>query len=185
MLGECEEHGYFRGDCCPLCGEEGKFLMSDEEMEKVGRTMAGILRHFPERFNLEMDEQGYVSIRDLAAAMRENSRRLHWLRPHHIVALAESDPKGRYAISNDKVRATYGHTIDLDLQHPTANIPEKLFYPATPEEAEIILEMGIMPSDRKMVHLSKTYEDAFAVGSIRVDEPIILEIDTVSAIAGG
>lgn len=185
MLRECEEHGYFRDERCPVCDEEGKFLMSSEEMDKIGRTMAGILRHFPERFDLEMDEQGYVQVRELVAAMRDNNRRMHWLRPHHIMALVESDPKGRYQLSNDKVRATYGHTLDLDLQHPTDNIPEELFYPTTPDEAEIILETGIIPADRRMVHLSKTWEDAFSAGSVRVDDPVILAVDTVRAMADG
>jgi len=185
MLRECEDHGYFRDETCPVCEEEGKFLMSAEEMDKVGRTMAGVLRHFPERFELEMDEQGYVDLRDLVSALRDRSRRMHWLRSHHIVALVESDPKGRYQVSNDKVRATYGHTLDLDLMHPSDNIPAELFYPATPEEAEIILEMGIIPSDRRMVHLSKTYEDAHSAGSVRVDEPVILAVDTAAATADG
>ena len=185
MLRECEEHGYFRDERCPVCDEEGKFLMSTEEMDKVGRTMAGILRHFPERFELEMDDQGFVSLREMVSAMRDNNRRMHWLRTHHVIALVESDPKGRYQVSGDNVRATYGHTLELDLRHPSDNIPDELFYPATSEEAEIILETGIIPADRRMVHLSKTYEDAFSAGSVRVDEPVILAVDTVRARADG
>lgn len=185
MLRECEEHGYFRDERCPVCDEEGKFLMSTEEMDKVGRTMAGILRHFPERFELEMDEQGFVSLREMVSAMRDNNRRMHWLRTHHVIALVESDPKGRYQVSGDSVRATYGHTKELDLRHPSDNIPDELYYPATPEEAEIILEIGIIPADRRMVHLSKTYEDAFSAGSVRVEEPVILAVDTVRARADG
>ena len=40
MIRECEEHGYFRDERCPYCGEEGKFIMSDYEVEKIGRTLA-------------------------------------------------------------------------------------------------------------------------------------------------
>ena len=43
MMRECTEHGYFRDEYCPVCGEEGKFIMSDYELEKLGRLMAGIL----------------------------------------------------------------------------------------------------------------------------------------------
>ena len=35
MIRECEDHGYFRDEKCPYCGEEGKFMMSDYEVEKV------------------------------------------------------------------------------------------------------------------------------------------------------
>lgn len=175
MMRECEEHGYFRDEACPICGEEGKFLMNDYEMEKVGRMMAGILRHG--KFDLPMDDQGFVQLRKVVSAIKENRNRMQWLRPHHIIALVETDPKGRYQISGDLIRAMYGHTIPLDLQLPTENVPDELYYPTTEEEAEIILETGLMPSDRMMVHLSLTFQDAYNAGSVRVENPLILAVD--------
>jgi putative RNA 2'-phosphotransferase len=183
MIRECSEHGYFRDETCPYCGEEGKFLMSDFEVEKLGRTLAGILRHG--RFDLDMDEQGFVEIRDIVSETKEHNPRMGWLRPHHIEALVETDPKGRYQTGGSAVRATYGHTIKLDHKLPTDGVPEELFYPTTPEEADIILEVGLLPSDRSMVHLSLTYNDAFRAGSVRVEDPVILAIDTVSCIDRG
>lgn len=185
MLRECDNHGYFRDEMCPFCGEPGKFLMNEVELDKLGRTLAGILRHFPERFDLQMDEQGFVDIRELVGAILDRNSRMHWLRPHHIVALVETDGKGRYQIFNDAVRATYGHSIPLDLRLPTDNIPAELYYPATDEEVDIILEMGLLPSDRKSVHLSLTYADAYSAGSVRVEDPIILAIDTVATAEAG
>ena len=177
MMRECDVHGYYRDESCPVCGEQGKFLMNDFEMERLGRTMAGILRHG--RFELEMDDQGFVELRDMIAAIQDSNRKMHWLRPHHVVALIETDPKGRYQISGDMIRATYGHTIPLDLNLPTDDVPEVLFYPTTEEEVDIILETGLMPTDRTMVHLSMTYDDAYNAGSVRVENPIILAIDTI------
>ena len=183
MMRECEEHGYFRDETCPVCGEEGKFLMNDFEMEKLGRMMAGILRHG--KFDLPMDAQGFVQMRRIINAIKEHNSRMHWLRPHHIISLVETDPKGRYQIVGDSVRATYGHTIELDLQLPTDNIPDELYYPASEEEAEIILESGLMPSDRAMVHLSLTYQDAYNAGSVRMEEPVILAIDVDACFDAG
>ena len=176
MIRECEEHGYFRDERCPYCGEEGKFIMSDYEVEKIGRTLAAILRHG--KFGLEMDAQGNVSLRDVMAKIRERNPRMNWLRSRHIEALVDTDPKGRYVISGGKIRATYGHTIPLDIRLDCENIPDELFYPATQEEAELILESGIFPSDRAMVHLSLTYRDALRAGSVRTEDPVILVIDT-------
>lgn len=185
MLRECETHGYFRGDMCPICGEEGKFLMNEDELERIGRTMAGALRHFPETFGLEMDEQGFVNLRDFVKALQTHQRRFHWVRPHHIIAVIETDPKGRYQVSNESIRATYGHSIELDLRLPTDNIPEELYYPTTQEEADIILETGLKPSDRKMVHLSKTYQDAMSAGLVRTENPVILAVDVERAVEDG
>ncbi len=176
MIRECEEHGYFRDERCPYCGEEGKFIMSDYEVEKIGRTLAAILRHG--KFGLEMDPQGNVSMRDVMAKIRERNPRMNWLRARHIEALVDTDPKGRYVVSGGKIRATYGHTIPLDIRLDCENIPDELFYPATQEEAELLLESGIFPSDRAMVHLSLTYRDALRAGSVRTEDPVILVIDT-------
>ncbi|MCL4316961.1 MAG: RNA 2'-phosphotransferase [Candidatus Thermoplasmatota archaeon] len=182
MLRECQEHGYFRGEACPVCEAEGKFLMSDRELEHIGRSMAGVLRHFPERFNLQMDEHGWVDVRSFISAMTERQPRLHWLRMHHIVAIIETDPKGRYQFSNGRMRATYGHSFDIELDLPTDNIPDRLYYPATEEEASILAENGLKPADRRMVHLSKTSADAFTAGRVRTEKPVIIEIDASAMI---
>ncbi|MDR3075322.1 MAG: RNA 2'-phosphotransferase [Candidatus Methanoplasma sp.] len=183
MMRECEDHGYFRDEYCPICGEEGKFLMSDYELEKLGRTMAGILRHG--KFELEMDEQGFVDMRDIVAVMKAKNPKMKWLRTHHIEAMVETDPKGRYQISGSDVRATYGHTIELSLRLPVDNIPETLYYPIAEEECKGILDDGLFPSDRAMVHLSNSYGDAVKAGSVRIEDPIILAIDTSGCIDAG
>ena len=185
LLRECKDHGYFRDEVCPLCGQEGRFLMDTEELESLGRTMAGTLRHFPEKFELNMDPQGFVDLREFIGAVQRRKMRLRWLRPHHIIAIIETDPKGRYEYRDGKIRATYGHTINLDLDLPTAGIPETLYYSTTTEEVEIVIETGLKPSDRKKVHLSKTYNDALNAGKVRTPEPIILEIDAKKAQAAG
>ena len=176
MIRECEEHGYFRNERCPYCGEEGKFIMSDFEVEKIGRTLAGILRHG--KYNLRMDSQGYVSTRDVLDKIKDLNPRMGWLRIRHLEALVDTDPKGRYSISAGKIRATYGHTIALDIKLDCENIPEELFYPTNEEEVEDLLENGIVPGDRSMVHLSRTFQDAMRAGLVHTEDPIILGIDT-------
>src|SRR6185436_20567313 len=47
MLAQCRTHGYYRGENCPLCDTPGRVVMKDFEIDRVGRMMAGILRHFP------------------------------------------------------------------------------------------------------------------------------------------
>jgi len=185
MLMECKEHGYFRGEKCQTCSEESRFLMNDDELERLGKIMAGALRHFPEKFNLRMDEHGWVNLYSFIDAVRARSNRFRWLRPHHVEAVVATDPKGRYQITGNELRATYGHSVDVALDLPTENIPEKLYYPTTNEEVDIILETGLKPVDRKMVHLSKTIDDARTAGSHRAENPVIVEIDAKKAIEKG
>lgn len=185
MIRMCEEHGYFRGEVCPVCGMEGKFIMNDYEQEHLGKTLAGALRHFPEKFNLTMDPRGWVDIQQFVNAVRSRQRRFRWLRAYHVVALIKTDPKGRYQYKDGYIRATYGHTIDVDLDFPTNDVPEKLYYPATEEEADFLKEGGIRPADRVFVHLSTTLEAAVEAGKVRSPRPVIFEIDAKKASENG
>jgi putative RNA 2'-phosphotransferase len=185
MLRECRQHGYFRGDVCSECGEEGKFLMNEHELNRVGRIMAGVLRHFPEKFGVEMDEHGWVEVDDLVMQIRRQKDKLHWLKPHHIEAIVLTDPKGRYQIDKDRVRATYGHSLEVDLDLPTEGIPDTLYFPVTEEELDVVLERGLTPTERKSVHLSATFQNAVEAGMRRGEHPIILEVDAAGAIEGG
>jgi putative RNA 2'-phosphotransferase len=185
MLKECAQHGYFRAEACPVCGHPGRFLMNDRELDHLGRILTGILRHFPDRYQLQVDPQGWVSLPGIARAISQKHPAYHWLRVQHLVAIAETDAKGRYEVRDDRVRATYGHTVEVDLDLPTENIPDHLYFPVTAEETTIVLEVGLKPSDRRKVHLSKTAEDARAAGRVRTPEPTLLEVDTVRARADG
>jgi putative RNA 2'-phosphotransferase len=185
MLKECAQHGYFRAEVCPVCAQPGRFLMNDRELDHLGRVLTGILRHFPDRYQLPIDPQGWVGLPEIVRSIMQRHPAYHWLRVQHLVAIAETDAKGRYEVRDDRIRATYGHTVEVDLDLPTENIPDRLYYPVTNEEAGIVLEVGLRPSDRKKVHLSKTAEDARAAGSVRTPEPIILEVDAQRARGAG
>ncbi len=185
MLKECNEHGYFRAEYCPVCGSEGRFLMNTEELDRLSRTMAGVLRHFPERFDLKMDEQGFVDLRDFVNALQRKQRRYHWVRPHHIIAIIETDNKGRYEYRDGKIRATYAHSFEVKLDLPAGGTPDNLYYPTTAEEVDIVLETGLKPSDRKMVHLSRGIGDAVNAGRVRTPDPVIIEVDSRAASADG
>lgn len=185
MLAECKDHGYFRGESCPVCKEKGKFLMTDKELNSLGRIMAGVLRHFPEKLGVMIDGHGWIDISEFVEAIGVSRSGFHWIRNHHIEAIAISDPKGRYQIDGGMVRATYGHTIDVDLDDlPPADVDE-FFYPVTEEEIDIILEGGLNPIDRKKVHLSGSIEKAIEAGRVRTEEPLILRIDGAKALKAG
>ena len=185
MLKECAQHGYFRAEVCPICSQPGRFLMNDRELDHLGRILTGILRHFPDRYGLSIDPHGWISLPQIVRAISQRHPAYQWLRAPHLVAIAETDAKGRYEVRDDRVRATYGHTLEVDPDLPTENIPDQLYYPVTAEEAGIVLEVGLKPSDRRKVHLSKTAEDARSAGAVRTPDPIVLEVDAKRARAEG
>ncbi len=83
--------------------------MRTGERDSMARRLALFLRHAPEKFNLEMDINGWIDVKDIIKQFKgSNERRYHWLRPHHIRAISETDPKGRYEVRANVIRATYG-----------------------------------------------------------------------------
>ena len=186
-LRDCREHGSFRGETCPVCGTPGKLLMDDRELDSFGKTMAGLLRHFPERYGIKLDDHGWTKIYPLVPAIKAEKRHYGWLTAHHIEAFVKTEPKGRYQWDGESmIRAAYGHTIPVNMDDlPTDDIPEKLYYQTTPEEEEFIRETGISPSDKTWIHLSKTYRQAYISGLFHVDEPEVIEINVPALVESG
>ena len=181
MLYECDEHGFYRGELCPICKNKGKFLMNEKELNSLSRIMAGALRHFPEKLGLMMDGKGWIEISTLIDAIGTGRSGFKWLRPKHIQALVETDQRGRYQIDGGMIRATYGHSFNVDLDDlPLADLDD-YYYPVTEEEADMIIEGGLYPIDRSKVHLSGTIEKAIEAGKVRTDIPMILHINGKTA----
>lgn len=178
-LRECFDHGVFRGDECPQCGERGKRLMNEYEIEGLGRILAGMLRHFPENYGVRLNDHGWVKIYSIVPAIRARRKSFGWLTARHIESMALTDPKERYQVSRDhEIRASYGHTIPIEMDDlPTDEIPDVVYYQTTEEELEFIKETGISPSDKSWIHLSRTFRQAYVSGLYHVDEPTILGID--------
>lgn len=175
----CNEDGPFRGIKCPICGEPGKRLMFPDEVWAIGRILAGMLRHFPGNYGIRLDSHGYARIYSIVPAIKAQKRRYGWLTPLHIESLGLTDEKGRYQVNEKKeIRATYDHTIPVDLSDlPTSDIPEMVYYQTTPEEYELIRETGISPSDKTYIHMSSTFRKAYVSGRFHVDNPLIIGIN--------
>jgi len=186
MIRECSMHGcYSDDDLCPACNSEGKFVMSSRERDSMARKLALVLRHAPEKFDLEMDINGWIDVRDVVRKFKDSNRRQHWLRPHHLNAISETDPKGRYEVRGNMMRATYGHTVEIELDLPTSGIPDSLFYPCDSSEAENLLEVGLNPEGRAHVHLSASIRTAAEAGRVHRSDPTIIEVDTARMVASG
>ena len=160
--------------------------MKDHEIDRVGRMMAGILRHFPERFGLTMDGRGWVDLEEFVNSIRASRPNYaRWLRREHIQALVETDEKGRYQIDGGMIRATYAHSVNVNLDDlPEANV-DTLYFPVSEEELDLVLEAGLRPSDRNMIHLSATPDKAYSAGRVHNPDPILLEVDVKGASSAG
>lgn len=155
--------------------------------------MSGALRHFPEDAGLELDDRGWTSYDDLVAAVE---RKYGWTRAEHVAAVIATDPEGRFertggAGSNkesdlaDRVRAAYGHSVDVSLEPTDAPVPDELYHGTAPANLESIRESGLRPMSRQHVHLSESPDAARRVGSRRTDDPVVLTVDAAGMLADG
>ena len=176
MIKKCQNHGFFRGESC-ACGEAGTLILSDEQTERLGRFISGALRHFPDDLGLAMNQHGWVDVDVLCDAMRT---RYKWANKEKLFSIIESDEKGRYEVKGNKIRARYGHSVDIDLDYPENTLPE-LYYGASREEVDILLEKGIRPIKQRYVHLSTSVEKAKEVASIHTEDPVLLVVNAEEA----
>jgi putative RNA 2'-phosphotransferase len=172
----CPTHGFYRGERC-RCGYKGELILDKNSVEKLGRFVSGILRHFPDRFKLEMDEGGWV---DFDSLVRVVSRKYKWANQWLLKAMIYSDEKKRYELKDDRLRARYGHSVKVKLDYPIAE-EDLLYYGTGEEEAQRLLDIGIKPVNQTYVHLSVTIEKSEEVARLRTDKPIILEINARKA----
>jgi putative RNA 2'-phosphotransferase len=180
MIRRCPQHGFFRGEICE-CGQNGQLVLEESKTDQLGRLVAGALRHFPGDLGLTMDSRGWV---DLVALGKTIHNRHRWANQELVRALIQSDPKARYEISGTNVRARYGHSVKVDLDHPENQLP-KLYYGASEEEADRILEVGLKSASQRYVHLSMTPEKAWHVATFRTGNPRVIEVNAVVAQASG
>ena len=177
MIRKCNEHGYFRGHECPECGENGRYVLDDDREERLGRFISGALRHFPEDVGLEMDRQGWVDL-DLLCDIMES--RYRWATEERLIALIESDIKKRYEAEGSRIRARYGHSVNVDLDYP-GNEFAYLYYGVSLEEVDMLLENGIAPIRQRYVHLSTSYHKANEAASVHTENPVVIEVDAETA----
>jgi len=130
-----------------------------------------------------MDKQGWVEATEFVEAVKLQRRHFHFLETKHLQAVVETDPKGRYQLNSGRLRATYAHTLDLDLDLPTDQNPEHLYFACSQEDSDEYLEHGLYPGDRNMVHLSSTRLNALEAGRHIIGKPIVLLAD-VRAVEG-
>lgn len=141
----------------------------------VSKQISYWLRHDPE--DLDMDENGYVEISELLDKLKGRFPDVD----REILEKINRKGKRRYEIKEDKIRAAYGHTLDVDLDLEEDRDVKSLYHGTTEDGARSILDEGLKAMGRKKAHLSATEDIAREVGRRRTDEPTILEIDAQSA----
>ncbi|WP_258083757.1 RNA 2'-phosphotransferase [Thermococcus thermotolerans] len=141
---------------------------------KVSRLMAYILRHSPEEFGLRPDMEGFVPLDELIGALRTV---YPGVTEELVREIVENDPKGRYGIRGDRIRARYGHSFEVRLNHEEDRESRILYHGTPRRNLELILREGLKPMRRQFVHLSTSRSEAIETGRRHGRDVVILIID--------
>ncbi|WP_246478714.1 RNA 2'-phosphotransferase [Saccharothrix ecbatanensis] len=147
-----------------------------KQMVRLSKRMSKVLRHAPEEVGLTLDAAGWVDLDDLVRALGVTRAR--------VLEVVEGNDKQRFAIEDDRIRASQGHTVAVSLDLPVAEPPAELYHGTIGRFLPDILRDGLRPMARHDVHLSATVETAVRVGSRR-GKPVVLVVDAAAMSADG
>lgn len=178
----CPDHGHCEGERCPVCDRHLQPVLSGDRRRRLSKYLSGALRHFPDDAGIELDDSGWTDSEELVAAVE---RKYGWADERAVEAVVAMDPKGRFESDGRRVRAAYGHSVDVDLESGDTPVPDTLYHGTAPRHLDSIFEEGLRSMSRQQVHLSGTVESAREVGSRHADEPAIIEVDAAAMLADG
>ncbi|EMA22227.1 RNA 2'-phosphotransferase [Haloarcula argentinensis] len=185
---QCPEDGYFEGDTCPVCDRAGTQVLDGARRRQLSKFVSGALRHFPDDAGIEVDEAGWTDFESLCNAVE---RQYDWADDATLAGVIATDPKGRFertgasdeaetATVGGRVRAAYGHSIDVTLNETADPVPSTLFHGTAPRNADSIREAGLKPMGRQTVHLSESVATAREVGRRHAADPVVFVVDAAA-----
>jgi len=148
--------------------------MTDKETVRTSKFLSLILRHEPERVGLELGDAGWVGVDELLKAVNSHGVSLTLDELKHIVATSD---KKRFAFSENgrRIRASQGHSVEVDLQYPPQTPPELLYHGTATRFLDAIRQHGLQKMQRHDVHLSPETRVTLQVGG-RHGKPMLLTI---------
>lgn len=151
---------------------------------ELSKEISYALRHAPWEYELELDCEGWVPTDQLLNALR-NFIKWKDISLEDIEKMIQTSSKKRHEISNEKIRAFYGHSVPMKIERTQKTPPEILYHGTTNKAVKHILQVGLTPQKRQYVHLSQDRETAYDVGKRRDKSPVILKVDAKRALTDG
>lgn len=152
---------------------------------KLSKEISYALRHAPWEYELELDSEGFVPIKQLLDALNESNDYDRDIIREDLIYIIENSDKKRHEIVGDKIRALYGHSVPAKIVKAEAKPPAILYHGTAHKFIDSIMKNGLLPQNRQYVHLSVDIETAIIVGKRRDPNPILLEVDCKKALDEG
>lgn len=137
----------------------------------LSKFLCLLLRHTPSLVGLNIDQQGWVDIDELVSKINSSGKARETITREIVEFIVANDNKNRLIISDDnkKVRASQGHSFNVDLGLVAKEPPMQLYHGTIDVFWDHILTEGdgLKKMKRQHVHLSPDIETAISVGKRR------------------
>lgn len=147
-------------------------------IERITRSLAYMLRHQPEKFDLELDKEGFGELDDVVRALGE--RLGEPVESADVLAAVEGGDRPRYELRGSKIRALYGHSIPVEPGEPSQP-PEFLYVGIDARDLQRAQQYGLRGGRRRFLHLALSAEDAREAGRRAAREYAILQVFSMDA----
>ncbi|MEH6762969.1 MAG: RNA 2'-phosphotransferase [Aequorivita antarctica] len=149
-------------------------MISDKQLTHISKFLSLVLRHKPETIGIELDQNGWT---DVAMLIEKANNYGIKFDSEVLNLLVQTNPKKRFAFNEtfDKIRASQGHSIAVELGYTNQKPPELLFHGTDEKAVQSILDKGLERRSRQHVHLSSDIETAIKVGQ-RHGKPIVFKV---------
>src|SRR5512145_3425730 len=126
---------------------------------RVSKFLSLVLRHEPSAAGVQLDDSGWVGVDELLAGAAGKGMRIT---REELDFVVEHNDKKRFALSPDglRIRASQGHSVEVDLKLEPAVPPETLFHGTVARFVASIRARGLERRSRQHVHLSQERETA-------------------------
>ncbi|MCW2640119.1 MAG: phosphotransferase KptA/Tpt1 [Dactylosporangium sp.] len=161
--------------------------MSGMDLVAISKRLSYVLRHRPDSVGLTLDQNGWVAVDDLLAALAAHGRRVTRA---ELDAVVSGNDKRRFAVEagpdgKDRIRASQGHSVPVDLGLTPIAPPPVLYHGTSTAAVASIRAEGLRKGRRHHVHLSADTATARRVGARRRQEVSILTVDAAAMDADG
>lgn len=149
-------------------------MISEKQLTHISKFLSLVLRHQPETISIQLDQNGWTDVNELIEKANDYGIKFDKDTLKHIVA---TNSKKRFAFNEtlDKIRASQGHSIEIELGYTNQKPPTILFHGTAEKFVQSILDTGLEKRNRQHVHLSSDLETALKVGQ-RHGKPFIFKV---------
>ncbi len=152
--------------------------MEKRDLQKLAKFLSYVLGVRPDEFGLLPQPDGFVPIKELLQAMREERGWSH-ISEVHLRELIHGGHRSKFEVSQGKMRTTQA-TINF-IPEPTDSPPPRLFCGVRRRAYWAISQRGLKPFKDGWVVLARSKELAMRMGKRRDPEPLVVEVKAQEA----